>query len=77
MKIFMKFIVSIMLLSIWNISLAVAETPEEKGLRLAIEGDLTGQGFKDTSSQSKMTLRNAQGEESIRKFSNKIRNYKR
>ncbi|MBT4108693.1 MAG: outer membrane lipoprotein-sorting protein, partial [Pelagibacterales bacterium] len=59
MKIFMKFIVSIMLLSIWNISLAVAETPEEKGLRLAIEGDLTGQGFKDTLSQSKMTLRNA------------------
>ena len=71
MKIFMKFIVSIMILSIWNISLAVAETPEEKGLRLAIEGDLTGQGFKDTLSQSKMTLRNAQGEESIRKFSNK------
>ena len=35
-------------------------TPEEKGLRLTIEGDLTGQGFNDRLSQSVMTLRNAQ-----------------
>ena len=71
MKIFMKFIVAIIIISTWNISFVMAETPEEKGLRLAIEGDLTGQGFMDTLSQSKMTLRNAQGEESIRIFSSK------
>ena len=67
----MKLVVSIVIISIWNISSVLAETSEEKGLRLAIEGDLTGQGFKDRLSQSEMTLRNAQGEESIRKFSSK------
>ena len=35
MKIFMKFIVPVIILSICNISMAIAETPEEKGLRLA------------------------------------------
>ena len=45
--------------------------PEEKGLRLAIEADLTGKGFKDTVSKMQMTLRNAQGEESVRKFYSK------
>jgi len=52
MKMFMKFIVAILIISIWNISSVMAETPEEKGLRLAIEGDLTAQGFKDRLSQS-------------------------
>jgi len=49
----------------------LAETPEEMGLRLAIEGDLRDEGFQDTVSQMKMKLRNAQGEESIRKFYSK------
>ena len=56
---------------IFSLSLAFGETPEEKGLRLAIEADLTGEGFIDTVSTSQMTLRNAQGEESIREFSSK------
>ena len=56
---------------IFSLSLAFGETPEEKGLRLAIEADLTGEGFIDTVSSSQMTLRNAQGEESIREFSSK------
>ena len=72
MKIFMKFIVSIVIMLIWNMSSAIAETPEEKGLRLAIETDLTGKGFKDTVSKMQMTLRNSQGEESIRKFYSKV-----
>ena len=49
----------------------LAETPEEMGLRLAIEGDLRDEGFQDTVSQMTMKLRNAQGEESIRKFYSK------
>ena len=71
MKICIRFILPILILSISNVSFSLAETPEEKGLRLAIEADLTGEGFIDTISQSQMTLRNAQGEESIREFSSK------
>ena len=33
MKIFMKLVVSIVIISIWNISSVLAETSEEKGLR--------------------------------------------
>ena len=38
---------------------ALAESPEEKGLRLAIEGDKRDEGFQDTTSQMKMKLRNS------------------
>jgi hypothetical protein len=71
MNILIKFIAFIFIMTIWNMSLALAEMPEEKGLRLAIEADLTGKGFKDTVSKMQMTLRNAQGEESVRKFYSK------
>ena len=50
---------------------ALAESPEEKGLQLAIEVDKRDEGFQDTTSQMKMKLRNAQGEESIREFHSK------
>ena len=50
---------------------ALAESPEEKGLQLAIEVDKRDEGFQDTTSQMKMKLRNAQGEESIREFYSK------
>ena len=49
----------------------LAESSEEKGLRLALEGDKRDEGFQDTISQMKMKLRNAQGEESIREFYSK------
>ena len=71
MIIFFRITVSALIILLSNISLTLAETPEEKGLRLAIEADLTGEGFIDTVSSSQMTLRNAQGEESIREFSSK------
>ena len=71
MKNIIKFTLFFITTFIFSLSLAFGETPEEKGLRLAIEADLTGEGFIDTVSTSQMTLRNAQGEESIREFSSK------
>lgn len=47
-------------------SLALAETPEEKGLAIAVEADRRDQGFIDSSANMKMTLRNRAGKESVR-----------
>ena len=46
--------------------LALAQTPEEKGLDIAIEMDKRNTGWKDSTADMIMTLRNKQGEESIR-----------
>ncbi len=43
-----------------------AETPEEKGLAIAIESDLRDTGFKDYTSDMLMVLKNKHGKESIR-----------
>ena len=43
MTIFIKITASILIIMLSNISLTLAETPEEKGLRLAIEADLKGE----------------------------------
>jgi hypothetical protein len=48
-----------------------AQTPEEKGLEIAIEADKRDLGFGDSSSELTMILRNKQGDESKRKISNK------
>lgn len=45
---------------------AFAETPKEKGLAIAIEGDKRNTGWLDSKADMTMTLRNKQGEESIR-----------
>ncbi len=47
---------------------AFSETPEEKAFRISLEGDLYDKGFGNTTSSSQMTLRNKQGEETIRNF---------
>jgi outer membrane lipoprotein-sorting protein len=47
-------------------SLALAATPEEQGLAIAVEADQRDQGFVDSSANMKMTLRNRAGKESIR-----------
>ena len=47
---------------------AYSETPEEKALRISIEADNYDSGYKDTTSSSQMTLKNKQGEETIRYF---------
>jgi outer membrane lipoprotein-sorting protein len=48
-----------------------AQTPEEKGLKIAVEADKRDLGFGDSSSELTMILRNKQDDESTRKISNK------
>jgi outer membrane lipoprotein-sorting protein len=50
---------------------ASAETPEEKGLRIAIEADAEDTGFGDYEVAMVMVLRNRHGEESVRNFRTK------
>ena len=50
---------------------AFAETPEEKGLAIAVEADKRDQGWGDQATISKMTLRNSQGAESTREIRGK------
>ncbi len=45
---------------------ALAETPEEKGLVIALEAEKRDSGFGDSTSNMKMILRNRHGEESSR-----------
>jgi hypothetical protein len=45
-----------------------AETAAEKGLAIMIEADKRDQGWQDSSVDMLMTLRNRQGEESVRKI---------
>jgi len=47
---------------------AAAETPEEKGLRIAQEADARDTGFGDSEVSMVMVLRNRQGDESVRNF---------
>ena len=48
-----------------------AETPEEKGLAIAVEADKRDQGWGDQATTMKMTLRNSQGAESTREIRGK------
>lgn len=47
---------------------AQAETPEEKGLAIAIEADRRDSGWQDQTARLKMVLRNRHGQESIRQI---------
>jgi outer membrane lipoprotein-sorting protein len=47
---------------------AFAETPEEKGLAIAVEADRRDSGFHDQTAELKMSLRNRHGEESHREL---------
>ncbi len=51
--------------------MAVAQTPEERGMEIAVEGDKRDAGFGDMSSNMIMTLKNANGDASIRKMRSK------
>ena len=48
--------------------MAAAESPEEKGLAIAQEADRRDKGFKDSTANLLMVLKNRQGQESIRKI---------
>ncbi len=50
---------------------ALGETPEERGLAIAVEADVRDQGFGDNTAEMLMTLRNKHGQESTRKIRNK------
>jgi len=69
--------INIVFSSVANITLiltilsAHAQSPEEKGLQIALEVDTRDTGFNDTVTELKMILRNKQGEESTRQMSNK------
>jgi outer membrane lipoprotein-sorting protein len=59
----------ILLFSLLLLALPVhAETPEEKGLRIAQEADAYDAGFEDFTADMIMTLRNKKGDESIREI---------
>lgn len=45
---------------------AVAITPEERGLQIAVEVDKRDHGFVDQEADARMVLKNRQGEESVR-----------
>ena len=47
---------------------SLAQTPEEKGLAIAVEADRRDIGFHDSTAAMKMVLRNKQGEESVRQI---------
>ncbi len=51
-----------------QIAPAAAETPEEKGKRIAVEADDYDSGFGDSVADGTMVLRNKQGKESVRTF---------
>ena len=51
--------------------MASAQTPEEKGMEIAVEGDKRDAGFGDMSSDMVMTLKNANGDVSVRKMRSK------
>jgi len=63
-SLFMPFLVAATLAPM----IAQAETPEEKGLAIAVEMDRRNQGFVDTTSNMKMILRNRAGKESLRQM---------
>jgi outer membrane lipoprotein-sorting protein len=48
--------------------IATAETPEEKGLAIAVEADRRDKGFGDSTAGMDMILRNRQGDESRREL---------
>ncbi len=48
--------------------IALAETPEEKGLRLAREASARNDGFRDFTAGMTMVLRDRQGRESVRQM---------
>ncbi len=51
---------------------AMAETPQEKGLRIAKEADARDLGFGDTTADMVMTLKNRAGQTSVRKIRSKV-----
>jgi len=58
------------LIAIFFISFAQAQSPEVKGLEIAQAADLSDQGFGSSQAKLKMILRNKHGQESTRLMEN-------
>ena len=56
---------------IWFAAPVVAETPEEKGLAIAVEDDKRDNGFVDYKAKMQMILKNRHGEKSTRNLRTK------
>ena len=61
----MKYVLVAALLAMGNLT-ALAQTPAEKGLAIAIEGDKRGEGFGDSQVELKMVLVDSKGNEAPR-----------
>ena len=61
----LKFL-AVLILSVFISAYAIAETPEEKGLAIAVEADKRDTGWVDQVADLTMLLKNKQGEESSR-----------
>jgi len=61
----MRKLISVLLLSFFILNVS-AETPEEKGLAIAVEADHRNTGWVDSNADLVMILRNSQGQESKR-----------
>ena len=66
----MKRFASLIFIACFSLT-AVAETAEEKGLRIAIEADEYDSGFNDFTADMLMILKNKKGQQSIRKIKSK------
>ena len=69
--IFLKHVFIIKLIFLAFINFSNAEAEDEKALRISTDAYNYDKGFGDFTSDSKMTLRNKQGEETIRNFRGK------
>lgn len=70
MNLILKLALPLTLLSTTS-TIVFAETPEEQGLAIAQEADKRDSGFGDFTAELVMTLRNKQGEESLRDMRSK------
>jgi len=65
----MKKIITLIILTLLLMPvISIAETPEEKGLAIAMEVDSRDKGFKDLTSNMLMVLKNRHGQESTRRM---------
>ncbi|MCP5047439.1 MAG: outer membrane lipoprotein-sorting protein [bacterium] len=67
----------IVLTMILTIAWMQAETPEEKGLRIAIENETANNGFQGEFQETEMVLVNAQGDKTVRKMTSKTKETKK
>ncbi len=65
-----RFILFLLILTLWPLPV-FAQSPEEKGLEIAVEMNRRDDGFGDSTSNLEMILRNKHGEESTRLMRNK------